>query len=1481
MLSNMGKSRIEISAEDHASGKMDDVTDKAKNVSGLEAQVDISASDNATQIVDSVKDRVNTLGGTEADAEIGVDDNASPVVDTVKDKIEGLGGVSGTPEIGVDDNASPVVDTVKDKIEGLGGVSGTSEINAHDVASPIIDAAMDKAASWAGKTFSATISVVDAVTSPLDKIGSVIENPIAQVGTVAGVSFGIADSVNTYKDFEAMMSQVKAISGATGSDFTALTQKAQQMGASTKFTATESAEAFNYMAMAGWKTGDMLNGIEGIMSLAAASGESLGTTSDIVTDALTAFGLKASDSGHFADVLAQASANANTNVGMLGESFKYVAPVAGAMNYNVEDVSLALGLMANASVKSSMAGTALKTSIANLVSPTDNMAAAMEKYGICITKENGEMKSLGEVITNLRSSLGGLSEDEQTAAASTIFGKEAMAGMLAIINASEDDYNKLSKAIYNADGASQRMAETMLDNLSGSFTLLQSAVDGVKNTLGESASPYLRSLADWATQQMPGIEDGIEKLSARFSGMVSEMTGSEEWKNTDFLGKVNIAWDKLVGEPFMEWAGTDGIHVLSEGLASMFESVGKTVTGQGGIADWLETALLAKGAIVATKGISGLASVASTLSPAFGTAIPVVAGVAAAIGLVSAAVDAYNTKQVNKSLEEHFGAMELSAKELVEVADHIIDADYLVHANAVLENVDGIELLRDDIESKLKENDKIVWKSSIGMEITDEEVDTYIANEKSVIKSKLEQLEQEEQTAKILIHVAPNTETSRSISSQMDAWIKADNLEFSNLSSQITEKLSQAFHDGIADMDILSEVDALQAQMDELLNAWNVAQSQAAHDMLEMKFGTMSAEQLSAGGFSELIGQIHTTLTEDQAALDGETSSYLALLHSWENSGKISSSQRKTLQSEWTQAERNERGTNLANAVDFETNTLNNTYGEQISKSLETVNSGIQSGIAGMQGRLQAGQNGMLGMDMLDTMQDVFAGDGSGGLFGIGANADQTALNGIWQQMQPDAQMLTNLMDEYVSAGQAIPTALKNSFMQAMEVGAAAGDETAAWQMYANSVIESGDQALIDAVNEADIMGNLPEEFSKAWKRAAQEVTDEPLELSGAKAKLNDMEIDSSDAQSAIEEAITSLTSEGAEFSITADGVTIDLSNIDIDSETAMAQIEAALGMETGTLGAAGISVESGASVTVPSELVAVDTSGIETAIAENMSGETETSPVESNADVKMNAGNVDPSSAIEEATTQTQEAFSTPIEAPGNVNATLTQTNNVDAIYSEVDGQVQGTFAVGYSTTADVAITLSWHITNPSASIGVSSSGMTATASITGYANGGFVDEPTFLTGEDGPEFVIPVGAKRRNRGLALWRQAGEALGAFGNLDIPQYADGGFVGNTMPGYASEAVTAAGSDYSAESEDYSKYLSGSGSQGNQGAGPVSVPININLSPTFEVSGGKNQDDDAIVEIIRKHLAEMVDEIGDNFAELLEMVFGNMPLAGGA
>ena len=414
--------------------------------------------------------------------------------------------------------------------------------------------------------------------------------------TVPIVGLGTA-AIKTSSDFESAMSKVSAISGATGTNLDKLNKKAQKMGSKTKFSATEAANAFEYMAMAGWKTEDMLDGIEGIMNLAAASGEDLATTSDIVTDALTAFGLSAKDSGHFADVLAKASSSANTNVSMLGESFKYVAPVAGALGYSAEDTAIALGLMANAGIKGSQAGTALRGSISRLVKPTDDAAAMMDKYGISLTNADGTMKPFGEVMNNLREKLGGLSEAEQAQAAATLFGQEAMSGMLAIINASDSDYQSLTDSIYNADGAAQQMADTMLNNLSGQLTLLKSALEGLAIQFGEILMPYIKQFVGW-------LQSLVQKLQ--------EMTPEQK-------------------EQIVKWAA------FAAAIGPVLVVVGKLVTGIGGV-------------ISAFGKIPAIISSAKAAFTAIGAAIggisaPVVAVVAIIGVLIAAFVNLWKTNE--------------------------------------------------------------------------------------------------------------------------------------------------------------------------------------------------------------------------------------------------------------------------------------------------------------------------------------------------------------------------------------------------------------------------------------------------------------------------------------------------------------------------------------------------------------------------------------------------------------------------------------------------------------------------------------------------------------------------------------------------------------------------------------------------------------------------------------------------------------------
>ena len=397
---------------------------------------------------------------------------------------------------------------------------------------------------------------------------------------------GLTACIKTTMDFDAEMSKVAAISGATGNDFDSLRDKAIEMGDKTKFSASESAEAMEYMAMAGWKTEDMLNGISGVMNLAAASGEELGTTSDIVTDGLTAFGMSASDSAHFADVLAAASANANTNVSMLGESFSYVAPVAGSLGYSVEDVSTALGLMANSGIKASQGGTALRTLLTNMSNPTDKMSAAMKELGISLDDGNGHMKSLQEVMQDLRTgfsdlkmteeeynetfgklnaeyeagnmsqedyeksteeltnSLFGAEGAQKAQTAAMLAGKTGMAGLLAIVNASDEDFANLSESINGAseqtalladgsivplsealasgqeviqtfNGAAEQMSGVMMDNASGGVAVLKSNLQTLAISLGDLLMPTVMDIITGLqgfVKELNSLDDGTKKM---------------------------------------------------------------------------------------------------------------------------------------------------------------------------------------------------------------------------------------------------------------------------------------------------------------------------------------------------------------------------------------------------------------------------------------------------------------------------------------------------------------------------------------------------------------------------------------------------------------------------------------------------------------------------------------------------------------------------------------------------------------------------------------------------------------------------------------------------------------------------------------------------------------------------------------------------------------------------------------------------------
>ena len=591
-------------------------------------------------------------------------------------------------------NAKEKLDTEKQALEELKKQDGfdANSKQAKDLKTQIdLDTAALKSAQKQLKDFGTVgKQVLKEVGSQLEEIGTKIKgigDKVSALGTdlttklSVPIATALGGAVKVTADFDSQMSKVKAISGATADEFDQLRDKAREMGSSTKFSATEAGQAFEYMGMAGWKTEDMLNGISGIMNLAAASGEELGTTSDIVTDALTAFGYGAEDAGRFADILASAATNANTNVAMMGESFKYVAPVAGSLGYSAEDVATALGLMANSGIKADMAGTSLRNMFQRMAKPTKESQMAMERLGLSLADDEGNMYSFKQIMDQMRASFSEINmsaEDynaalddldaqladgsitqkkyeseleelnkqafgaegaEKARAAAMLGGTRAMSGLLAIANASEEDYNSLSTAINNSsdafakladgsvvplnealasgqeilatyNGQAEAMAATMEDNLTGDITVLKSMLQELAISLGDLLMPTLREI-------------------------VGNIQGIVEWLNS-----------------------------LDEGTKQTIIQVALVVAAIGPVLVIVGKVISAIGTIISAAG--SLTSMLGSLAGAIGTiSAPILVVVAAVAALAAGFVYLYNTSdefrnkvtELVEGIKENFNAM--------------------------------------------------------------------------------------------------------------------------------------------------------------------------------------------------------------------------------------------------------------------------------------------------------------------------------------------------------------------------------------------------------------------------------------------------------------------------------------------------------------------------------------------------------------------------------------------------------------------------------------------------------------------------------------------------------------------------------------------------------------------------------------------------------------------------------------------------------
>ena len=489
--------------------------------------------------------------------------------------------------------ASQKIDKFSQSMEKTNSQLERMTKDRHEIALELKDRALvalkntyNTAKSLTSKAFYMTVRLKDFITAPLRNLWNTVINPISMAVGALGLGLGANEMLSTYTGFASTMSEVQALTGATGEQFAALRNEAMRLGAETKFTAEQAAEGMTYLGQAGWQTNQILAAMPGLLNMAAADNMALGTAASIVADVMNSFSWGADQAGTAADIFAYASAATNTNIEELGEAMKYAAPVANQFGMSMQDTAAMIGMMSNAGIKGSQAGTAMRSALLRLADATPEAQTWMDKMGLSFKTTGGKMKPIAQIIRETETGLAKLTAAERLAAAQAIFGTEAASGWLGVIEQGPEAFEKLSAEIYGSKGAAEEMANVKMDNLQGDITLLQSAVDGMSIAIMDKLNPYMREFIQGITERVPGattaITGFIDTAIAKAGEMktaISQMTSSEEWAEADFAGKLGIAWDTLIVDPFNKWWSAGGKTQVTGIATQVGDAMGGTLSG--------------------------------------------------------------------------------------------------------------------------------------------------------------------------------------------------------------------------------------------------------------------------------------------------------------------------------------------------------------------------------------------------------------------------------------------------------------------------------------------------------------------------------------------------------------------------------------------------------------------------------------------------------------------------------------------------------------------------------------------------------------------------------------------------------------------------------------------------------------------------------------------------------------------------------------
>lgn len=1208
---------VRMTLQDDVSAKMQRITASARTAA--------TQFSNAGRAMDSAfrSSAATSFASQAGSAFNSVESDAEALGNAIDDAVSGLESFSAGDTRGMGSAFSEAADNADDLSDSASRASESVDDLA-DATGDLGDGA-DGMDSLAGQVDDAGSSMEEASSKAINLSGALktLFAVVSAAAIIGQVKDFAADSIELGKNYTSVMSEVAAISGASSSDLAMMEDTARQYGATTVFSASEAAEALKYMSLAGWDAQQSTDALGGVLNLAAASSMGLGEASDMVTDYLSAFGMEANKSTYFADMLAYAQSNSNTTAAQLGEAYKNSAANMHAAGQDVETTTSLLEAMANQGRKGSEAGTTLGAMMRDITAKMDDGAIKIGETSIAVQDASGNFRDMTDILTEVGEATEGMGSAQRAAALSSVFTDDSIKGVNMVLAEGMDKVAGYEKALRSATGASEDMAETMNDNLSGDMANMNSAYEEMQLQTFEAMEGPLREGAQWITSDIiPTLTSWVPDAFGTLASGISKVGNA-----LSPMIKTVLQNPKAVASAFASiGAGFAAMKTVNTGI-----KIAGMVSEAGGMA-------------------SALGKLGTSL---FGS--PWAAGAAAAVAAITAvglAVKKYNDIQVEDSLSAHFGSVELDDSQIEDFASRVIDAQWLVNINAAIGHFENAEEFNQQAEEALAANDALEWKARVGIQLTEDEQSSYMQNIET-FKENIEQaLTEQTLAAKMTVNEFDiKMADGSSLGSQIEKWAEQDLGEMQSLSAGLTNLVQTALEDGIIDVDEQAAIDQLQGKINNIMEGWQEAEAQAQMDVLTQKYGRLSGKDLTADTFTKVVEELGEQRETATAALEtSEKKLYTTLnaLNKADENGvqRISDEELVSYKQQAGYAVRNDQASMLGNSLEFEKNTLSDAYGEKLDSNY--------SAIQEQTGNFLNNANSYLAnqdyMSLVNSMQSGFSSAMTG--TNIFSDKDQKALSKIYDSMKPDVESMAGLIDEYREMGQAVPQDVMTAFNDAVQVGAAAGDADAAWQVFANQMIaDPASEALVQAIQDGTV--SVPEELKTAIDRATTDIDPDPVTIEGMQAEVDDVEVNQDHVDQLIQDALGDLgTVEGE-----VDG---DI-QIKVEKGNCLSQIGEALGVDWHEIAEYnGIedpyTIYPDMELKIPKEKVDTDASGVGEAAEEAAKSETgETIETEQGVKTTLTDEGVDGSqtaqAAEEEAKSQTAETVER--EQPVKTNMT------------------------------------------------------------------------------------------------------------------------------------------------------------------------------------------------------------------------------------